>query len=176
MSMASSAEGESSEARLSVSLFSSLLRLRRFLLLLLGLLLAVGPGVEDLCAGLRWLMRWWGGREGFFCVPDWARGSALPARERGWAPLFGVPGPREDWRREDDVGGMARWLFRRRRLEGSVDGERAAVRDVEGFARAEVAVMGAAVVRGEGWRVGWTRRLRGLLAMVVEGPALPERG
>ncbi len=36
---------------------------------------------------------------------------------------------------------------------------------------------GMAVVRGDGWRAeGCTRRVIELLAMVVEGPALPERG
>lgn len=36
---------------------------------------------------------------------------------------------------------------------------------------------GRAVMRGEGCRVeGWTRRAMGLLAMVVEGPMLAERG
>lgn len=127
-------------------------------------------------------MRWCGGRwEGllFFWVPvplavaDWERGSALLPRERGLVVFLGVLGPREDWRREEPVGGMERWVFRRRRLEGSVEGERAIVaREVW-----EDAVMGAAVVRGEGWRVGCTRRLRGLWAIVVEGPAgLPEWG
>ena len=36
---------------------------------------------------------------------------------------------------------------------------------------------GREVFKGESWRVdGWTRRVMGLLAMVVDGPALPERG
>lgn len=123
-------------------------------------------------------MRWWGGRLGFeiLSVVDWGRGPALPLREAAWALLFGVPGPREDCRREDEVGGMERWVFRRRRFV-SVDGERAVEREAELGWRLEAAVMGAVVVRGEGWRVGWTRRVMGLLAMVVEGPAaLPERG
>lgn len=132
-------------------------------------------------------MRWWGGRAVdleeavLSAVWDWdGRGPALPLRElgsAGWLPL-GVPGPREDWRREEEVAGMERWVaFRRRRLEVSVEGERALEREADGAARVEFTVMGAVVVRGEGWRVGcWTRRLRGLLAIVVEGPALPERG
>lgn len=71
---------------------------------------------------------------------------------------------------------MERWVFKRRRLL-SVDGERAVEREAEVGWRLDDAVMGAVVVRGEGWRAGWTRRVRGLLAMVVEGPAaLPERG
>jgi len=38
-------------------------------------------------------------------------------------------------------------------------------------------VEGIAVVRGDGWRAeGCTRRVIGLLAMVVEGPAFPESG
>lgn len=67
---------------------------------------------------------------------------------------LGVPGPREDWRREEEVGGMERWVaFRRRRLEGSMEGERALRPDEALGASVEVALMGAVVVRGEGWRV-----------------------
>lgn len=66
----------------------------------------------------------------------------------------------------------------RRRLDGSVDGERFAPR--AGFrwgAAAAFVVEGIAVFKGDGCRAeGCTRRDMGLLAMVVEGPALPERG
>lgn len=59
------------------------------------------------------------------------RGPAEEPRDataRGRAAL-GVPGPREDCRREEEVGGMARWWgFRRRRLDGSVEGERGVTR------------------------------------------------
>lgn len=105
-------------------------------------------------------------------------GPAEDPREAASRPL-GVPGPRDDWRRLDEVAGMARWCgFIRRRFEGSVDGERFPAR--AGFKWGEAAafvVEGTAVVSGEGCRAeGCTRRVMGLLAMVVEGPALPERG
>lgn len=64
------------------------------------------------------------------------------------------------------------WGFKRRRFVGSVEGERSLVRlAAEGGWRE--------VFRGEGCRPDAgapTRRAMGLLAMVVEGPALPERG
>lgn len=111
-------------------------------------------------------MRWWGavGREE---VPFFrGRGPAEEPREGPSLCVLGVPGPREDWRREEEVGGRG---LRRRRLEGSVEGERAEVRAM-GLEGREV--------RGEGCRceAGCTRRAMGALAMVVEGPALPERG
>lgn len=80
-----------------------------------------------------------------------------------------MPGPREDWRSEEPAGGTERWPFRRRRLEGSVEEER------PWLAVAGEAV-GAVTVEGEECRdavVGWTSRWRGLLAMVVDGAALP---
>lgn len=74
---------------------------------------------------------------------------------------------------------MERWCgFSRRRFPGSVEGDRFAA-PREGFRRLAAAVEGGRdVFSGEGWRVedGWTRRAMGLLAMVIEGPALPERG
>lgn len=51
-------------------------------------------------------------------------GPAELPREVASSPL-GVPGPREDCRSDDDVAGMVRWCpFKRRRFDGSVDGER----------------------------------------------------
>lgn len=66
-------------------------------------------------------------RESFLGI---GRGPAEPPRElvsglRG----LGVPGPREDCRRVDEVEGMERlWRFKRRRLDGSIDGERPGTR------------------------------------------------
>lgn len=62
-----------------------------------------------------------------------------PAEEPREVPArlepLGVPGPREDWRREEEVAGMERWwVFRRRRLEGSVEGERLVLRREERWA------------------------------------------
>jgi len=88
-----------------------------------------------------------------------------------------VPGPREDWRREEEGEGAERWPFKRRRLEGSEEEDRAGLSDEEGV---PVVVEGAVAVDGEECRdvlgLGWTRRARGLLAIVVEGPALPDGG
>ena len=110
-----------------------------------------------------------------------------PAEEPREAPSrllpLGVPGPREDWRREEDWAGRLAWWGLRRRRFGSVEGER--VELLRTAARLWV-VRGLFVVgveeRGEGWRweawvvLGWARRWMGLLAIVEEGPALPERG
>lgn len=124
-------------------------------------------------------MRWCGGP-----VPrglDLFEGRVGPADDwRLMLSPLGVPGPKEDWRRPDDVAGMVRWCgFSRRRFWGSVDGERV-VPPRAGF-RWEVAVVeeGRFVVRGDGCRpdVGWpASRAIGLLAIVVEGPALPDKG
>jgi len=104
-----------------------------------------------------------------------------PAEDwRLMSPFLGVPGPSDDWRRPEDVAGMVRWCgFRRRRFWGSVEGERFVALRAGLRWEADAVVEGRAVVRGDGWRPddGWpTRRAMGLLAMVVEGPALPERG
>ena len=74
------------------------------------------------------------------------------------------------------MAGMERWWgFSRRRFAGSAEGER--VEAPRGALRRPPAVFGAGmlVFRGDGWRAafGWTRRVIGLLAIVVEGPALP---
>ena len=89
---------------------------------------------------------------------------------------MGVPGPRDDCRRFEDVAGMERWCgLSRRRFAGSLDGER--VPAPRGALSRPFAVFdeGRFVFRGDGWRaeLGWTSRLIGLLAIVVEGPALP---
>jgi len=105
-----------------------------------------------------------------------------PAEDwRLMSPPLGVPGPKEDCRRPDDVAGMVRWCgFRRRRFWGSVEGERLVTPARAGLRWEEAAEEeGRAVVRGDGCRpdAGWpARRAMALLAMVVEGPALPERG
>jgi len=104
-----------------------------------------------------------------------------PAEDwRDMSPPLGVPGPRDDWRRLEEVGGMDRWCgFSRRRFRGSEEGERF-VPARAGFRWDETVAVeaGIAVFRGEGCRAeDWpTSRAMGLLAMVVEGPALPERG
>lgn len=60
------------------------------------------------------------------------RGPALPLREETCWRGLGVPGPREDWRRDDEVEGIGSWPLSRRRLAGSLDGERAVVREAGG--------------------------------------------
>lgn len=146
--------------------------------------------------GFRCPMRWWCGglaRGGFLEV---GRGPAeLPREFESGLRDLGVPGPREDCRRAEEVGGMERWWgFKRRRLGMSDDGERGEGR---GFNKEEVAgaVLGrgrevvdeevrwegrAEVLRGDGdgWRCrGCAKRDRGLpCATVVEGPAFPESG
>ena len=129
-----------------------------------------------------WPIRWWGGAglraEGFLLL-EGREGPAEEPREVARSEALGVPGPREDCRREEEVAGMERWwAFRRRRLEGSVEGERLLLRRAERWTACWAAAEGGrAVMRGEGCRAeGWTRRAMGLLAMVVEGPMLPERG
>ena len=73
------------------------------------------------------------------------------------------------------------WRLRRRRLEGSVEDERLGF-SIEPVAEAVPFVVtgGLGAVTGEGWRAvvveDWTSRVRELLAIVVEGPALPARG
>lgn len=60
-----------------------------------------------------------------------------------------------------------------------MEGERLLLRRAERWTACWAAAEGGspAVIRGEGCRAeGWTRRAMGLLAMVVEGPMLPERG
>ena len=130
---------------------------------------------------LSWPIRWCGGAvlraEGF--LVEGREGPAEEPREVARSEALGVPGPREDCRREEEVAGMERWwAFRRRRLEGSVEGERLLFRRAERWAACWAAAEGGrAVIRGEGCRAeGWTRRAMGLLAMVVEGPMLPESG
>jgi hypothetical protein len=111
---------------------------------------------------------------------------------------LGVPGPREAWRKLEDVGGMEKLGLRRRPLEGSEEGDLVATRglrsdDVIGV-EAEMAPPAAAEVlrwegmvetlrgEGEGCRLecargGCVRRVDGLpVATEVEGPALPESG
>lgn len=54
-------------------------------------------------------MRWWCGglARGSFLVVG--RGPAEPPREFvAWLRDLGVPGPREDWRRVEEVAGMER--------------------------------------------------------------------
>ena len=139
---------------------------------------------ESFLAGLRCPIRWCGGpaRGGFFVA---GRGPALLPRAASCAASgLGVPGPREDWRRLDEVGGIERcppWRLRRRRLEGSVDDERFGLEDKPVAEAVPFVVTGGfGAVAGETWRMAapedWTSRARGLLAIVVEGPALPERG
>lgn len=114
--------------------------------------------------------------DGFPLFPTGRVGPAEEPREAASAFSFGVPGPREDWRSEEDWAGMERWWFSRLRFEGSVDGERLVPR-MALMAAAAAAGGRPAVLRGEGWRAeGCTRRARLLFAIVVEGPALPERG
>lgn len=86
-----------------------------------------------------------------------------------------MPGPREDCLSAEAAGGTDRWLFKRRRLEGSEDDERAGFRDdvVVGACWAGVAVDGEECLDV---LEGWTRRDRGLFAIVVDGPALPGTG
>lgn len=102
--------------------------------------------VMDPVLGLRCPIRWWWGgllaRGGFL---EAGRGPAeLPRElERGLSVL-GVPGPRDDCRRVEEVGGMERWWgFKRRRLGISDEGERGGGR---GFSNEEVA--GAVLARG----------------------------
>lgn len=120
------------------------------------------------------------------------RGPAEPARgavvlvvvKGGWEPGcdFGElrvgavpPGPREDWRREEDWDGR----LRRRRLEGSMGcGPREESR-AERWERSDGVggcPVGVVEMAGEWGRDvaddGWTRRASAELAMVVEGAAL----
>ena len=64
-------------------------------------------------------------RRGFLVT---GRGPALPPRVCCADCGFGVPGPRDDWRREDEAGATERWAFKRRRLDGSEEDERCGFR------------------------------------------------
>lgn len=70
---------------------------------------------------------------------------------RDASPPLGVPGPKEDWRRLEEVAGMERWCgFSRRRFPGSVGGDRFAA-PREGFRRLAAAVEGGRdVFSGDG--------------------------
>lgn len=84
----------------------------------------------------------------------------------------------------EEVGGIERCppcKLGRRRLDGSVEDDRFGLSDEPGAEAVPFVVTGGfGAVAGEGWRTVaaevWTSRASGLLAMVVEGPALPERG
>ena len=111
---------------------------------------------ESFLAGLRCPIRWWGGpaRGGFFVA---GRGPALLPRAASCAASgLGVPGPREDWRRFEEVGGIERcppWRLRRRRLEGSVEDERLGLKDKPVAEAGPLAVTGGfGAVAGEAWR------------------------
>ena len=126
-------------------------------------------------------MRWCGGaalpREGFLLAGRW--GPALLPRDVNASCPLGVPGPREDCRNEDEVAGIERWCGFSLRRFGSIEGERLPLREGCRCVDGETTALFEAteVFKGDGWRAdGWTRRVKGLLAMVVEGPALPESG
>lgn len=70
--------------------------------------------------------------------------------------------------------------MRRRRFEGSEEEERDGLRADAAEAVPLVVTGGWGALEGEACRLvevdGWTRRVSGLFAIVVEGPAFPERG
>lgn len=77
-------------------------------------------------------------------------GPAEEPREAPSSPPLGVPGPKEDWRRDEEVVGMDRWCGRRRRL-GSVDGERLCLTE----ARLWLAIAEAVELEGRGEGCRW---------------------